>query len=83
MGRIVSESAALLFTAGSGVILPKGVFSHLFDSGGSLTIQLYLEMSKANYDNAFVIALILVVIVLLLNMSAKWLSRKFDVSRVR
>ena len=83
MGRIVSESAALLFTAGSGVILPKGIFSHLFDSGGSLTIQLYLEMSKANYDNAFVIALILVVIVLLLNMSAKWLSRKFDVSRVR
>ncbi|MFV0393363.1 MAG: phosphate ABC transporter permease PstA [Coprobacillaceae bacterium] len=83
MGRIVSESAALLFTAGSGVILPKGLFSHLFNSGGTLTIQLYLEMSKANYDKAFVIALILVIIVLILNMIAKWLSKKFDVDRVR
>lgn len=83
MGRIVSESAALLFTAGSGIMLPKGIFSHLFDSGGSLTIQLYLEMSKANYDKAFVIGLILVIIVLLLNMLAKWLSKKFDVNRVK
>lgn len=82
MGRIVSESAALLFTAGSGIILPKGVFSHLFNSGGTLTIQLYLEMSKAHYEQAFVIALILVVIVLGLNMIAKWLSKKFDVNKV-
>ena len=81
MGRIVSESAALLFTAGSGVLLPKGLFNHIFDSGGTLTIQLYLEMSKANYEKAFVIALVLVVIVLLLNFIAKKLSKIFDVNR--
>lgn len=82
MGRIVAESAALLFTAGSLSILPTNVFSHLFSSGATLTIQLYLEMAKANYESVFVIALILVVIVLLLNFTAKWISKKFDVNKV-
>ena len=82
MGRIVAESAALLVTAGSLIILPTNVFSHLFSSGATLTIQLYLEMAKANYESAFVIALILVVIVLLLNFTAKWISKKFDVNKV-
>lgn len=82
MGRIVAESAALLFTAGSLDSLPKNIFTHLFSSGGTLTIQLYLEMAKANYDVAFVIALILIVIVLVLNFTAKWISKKFDVNKV-
>lgn len=82
MGRIVAESAALLFTAGSGYFLPKGIFSHFFSSGGTLTIQLYLEMSKAHYENAFVIALILIVLVLLMNFLAKFITKKFDVNRV-
>lgn len=81
MGRIVAESAALLFTAGSLSALPKNVITHLFTSGGTLTIQLYLEMAKANYDVAFVIALILVVVVLILNLTAKWISKKFDVNK--
>ena len=82
MGRIIAESAALLFTAGSGYYLPKGFFSHFFSTGGTLTIQLYLEMSKANYDKAFFIALILVVLVLALNFLAKWITKKFDVNKV-
>lgn len=81
MGRIVAESAALLFTAGSLAVLPKDLFGHLLSSGGTLTIQLYLEMAKAHYDQAFVIALILIVIVLCLNFIAKWISRKFDVNK--
>lgn len=82
MGRIVAESAALLFTAGSLSILPTNVFSHLFSSGATLTIQLYLEMAKANYESAFVIALVLIAIVLGLNMLAKFITSKFDVSKV-
>lgn len=82
MGRIVAESAALLFTAGSVSNLPQNVLTHILSSGGTLTIQLYLEMAKANYDVAFVIALVLVVIVLLLNLTAKWISKKFDVNKV-
>ena len=75
MGRIVAESA------GSVAILPTNIFGHLLSSGGTLTIQLYLEMAKGNYEVSFVIALVLVVIVLGLNMLAKWISRKFDVNK--
>lgn len=81
IGRIVAESAALLFTAGSMAFLPKNLFEHLFSSGGTLTIQLYLEMAKAHYDQAFVIAFILVVIVLVLNLVVKLLTKKFDVNK--
>ena len=83
MGRIVAESAALLFTAGSVSVLPKNIFTHLTSSGATLTIQLYLEMAKANYETAFVIALVLIVIVLLLNFLAKLISSKTDVNKVK
>ena len=82
VGRIVGESAALLFTAGSGSLLPKtiGRFLHkVFQSGGTLTIQLYLCMQKAQYDEAFGIALVLLVFVLIINMLTKYLSKKFNV----
>ena len=82
MGRIVAESAALLFTAGSVSVLPKNIFTHLSSSGATLTIKLDLEMAKANYESAFVIALVLIVIVLGLNMLAKLITNKFDVNRV-
>lgn len=84
VGRIVGESAALLFTAGSGYFLPKGgsgVFTKVLEPGGTLTIQLYLCMAKGQYDNAFGIALVLLVIVFLINFLTKYLSRRFDVSK--
>lgn len=81
IGRIVAESAALLFTAGSMAFLPKSVLGHLFSSGGTLTIQLYLEMAKAHYDQAFVIAFILIVIVLILNLLVKWLTKRFNINK--
>lgn len=86
VGRIVGESAALLFTAGSGYLLPKGgagIFNKVMESGGTLTIQLYLSMSKAQYEVAFGIAVVLIIIVLLINFLTKYLAKKLDVSRVR
>lgn len=68
IGRIVGESAALLFTAGSGFQLPKNLFGKLFESSGTLTIQLYLSMQKAKYDQAFGIAVVLLIIVLGINL---------------
>lgn len=86
IGRIVGESAALLFTAGSSALLPKagikGLFEKAFNPGGTLTIQLYLSMSKAEYDVAFGIAVVLLVIVLLINFLTKFLARKFDVNSI-
>lgn len=76
IGRIVGESAALLFTAGSAYLLPKSLFSHVMTSGGTLTIQLYLSMSKADYTHAFGIALVLLVIVLGINALAKFAAAK-------
>ncbi|MCC8097776.1 MAG: phosphate ABC transporter permease PstA [Eubacterium sp.] len=71
IGRIVGESAALLFTAGSAYLLPKSFFGHIFTSAGTLTIQMYLSMSKAEYGQAFGIALILICVVLLINFLTK------------
>jgi len=76
IGRIVGESAALLFTAGSGFLLPKSLFGKLFESSGTLTIQLYLSMQDAKYDQAFGIAAVLLLIVLLMNLLARCLSRQ-------
>lgn len=84
IGRIVGESAALLFTAGSGYLLPKSGISFLkkiLESGGTLTIQLYLSMAKAEYSTAFGIATVLLVIVLVINWLTKVLSRRLDVTR--
>lgn len=76
IGRIVGESAALLFTAGSSHLLPTDFFSHIFQSGGTLTIQMYLSMSKAEYEQAFGIAFLLLGLVLLLNIITKLILRK-------
>lgn len=78
IGRIVGESAALLFTAGSAYLLPKSLFSHIFTPGGTLTIQLYLSMAKADYTNAFGIALVLLIIVLGINALAKFMAGKLS-----
>ena len=85
IGRIVGESAALLFTAGSGYLLPKagmGFLHKILESGGTLTIQLYLSMSKAQYDVAFGIAVVLLLIVLVINFLTKYLAKKLDVNRI-
>lgn len=82
IGRIVGESAALLFTSGSGFYLPKpgmGLVRKLFESGGTLTIELYLQMAKGKYDVSFAIACVLLILVLALNGLTKYLAGKFDV----
>ncbi|MBQ4536241.1 MAG: phosphate ABC transporter permease PstA [Lachnospiraceae bacterium] len=86
IGRIVGESAALLFTAGSGYLLPKagiGYLHKVMESGGTLTIQLYLSMAKAEYDVAFGIAVVLLVIVFVINRLTKYLAKKFDVNKIK
>lgn len=83
IGRIVGESAALLFTAGSGFQLPKNLFGKLFESSGTLTIQLYLSMQKAKYDQAFGIAVVLLIIVLGINLMTRFLTNRFDVTKLK
>lgn len=85
IGRIVGESAALMFTAGSGYLLPKtaaGFLQKILQPGGTMTVQLYLCMSKAQYDEAFGIAAVLLVIVFMINLTTKYLSKRFDVNSI-
>ena len=85
IGRIVGESAALLFTAGSAKLLPKGLMGLLnkpLQSGGTLTIQMYLSAtSEGDFETAFGIAVVLLVIVLAINLGTKALTKRFDVTR--
>ncbi|MDD5823716.1 MAG: phosphate ABC transporter permease PstA [Firmicutes bacterium] len=85
IGRIVGESAALLFTAGSAKLLPQGLAGLLnkpMQSGGTLTIQMYLSAtSEGDFDTAFGIAVVLLVIVLVINLGTKALTKHFDLTR--
>lgn len=81
IGRIVGESAALLFTSGSGYLLPRSVFSKIFESGGTLTIALYSAMSNGEYSTAFGIAAVLITLVLFVNVSAHAVTKKYDITR--
>lgn len=81
IGRIVGESAALLFTAGSAKLLPKGfegIFQKPFQSGGTLTIQMYLSAtSEGDFETAFGIAVVLLIIVLGINLGTKAITKTF------
>ncbi len=83
VGRIVGESAALLFTAGSAKTLPKtlsGLMPKVFQSGGTMTVQLYLSATiEGDFDTAFGIAVVLLVLVFLINFGTKRLAVKYDV----
>lgn len=85
IGRIVGESAALLFTAGSAKALPRtleALFPKIFQSGGTMTVQLYLSAtSEGDFDTAFGIAVVLLVLVFLINLGTKRLAAKYDVTR--
>ena len=72
VGRIVGESAALLFTAGVGTVIAKNVFAAFSRSGGTLSVALYMYVSeRGEFDVGYAIAAILMLLVLLINAAAK------------
>ncbi len=76
IGRIVGESAALLFTAGFGLVL-NDFFTALQSSSATLTVALYVYASERGETNvAFAIAVILMVLTLLLNFAANFAAKK-------
>lgn len=77
IGRIVGESAALLYTAGSVTNLPSNWLTHPTSSGATLTVQMYFAVSEGRYiEQGFGIALVLMVIVLLINGLTKVLANR-------
>ena len=78
VGRIVGESAALLFTAGFAHAL-NGFFEGLFTSGATLTVALYVYATEdGNFEVAFAIAAILMILTLLINLSATLVGKYFE-----
>ena len=79
IGRIVGESAALLFTAGMGMGLNdffRSVGDFFHASGSSLTVALYVyARERAEFDVAFAIAAILMILTLLINLAASLVGR--------
>ena len=77
IGRIVGESAALLYTAGNAGILSRSLLQALESSGGSLTVALYMySMERGEIEVGFAIASILMILTLVINLSAKFLGAK-------
>ena len=76
VGRIVGESAALLFTAGFGLVL-NDFFTALHSSSATLTVALYVYASERGETGvAFAIAAILMVLTFLINLAATVVGRK-------
>ncbi|MDD6679449.1 MAG: phosphate ABC transporter permease PstA [Firmicutes bacterium] len=76
VGRIVGESAALLFTAGFGLRL-QGFLNSLRTSSATLTVALYVYASEqGKIDVAFAIAVILMLLTLLINIAAGLAGKK-------
>lgn len=81
IGRILGESAALLFTAGFAHAL-NGIFEGLTSPGASLTVALYFyAKEQGKFGVAFAIAAILMILTLLINLSATLVSKHFAKKR--
>ena len=77
VGRIVGESAALLFTAGFAHAL-NNFKDALLSSGSTLTVALYVYATEdGNFEVAFAIAAILMILTLLINLSAMLIGKYY------
>ena len=73
IGRIVGETAALIYTAGTVAALPENVFS----SGRTLAVHMYVLASEGLYmKQAYATAVVLVVIVIAINWLSSRLARR-------
>ena len=81
VGRILGESAALLFTAGFAHAL-NGIFEGLKSPGATLTVALYVyAKEEGEFGVAFAIAAILMILTLLINLSATMVGKHFSKRR--
>ena len=77
VGRILGESAALLFTAGTAHAL-YSFFEGLGQSGATLTVALYFyAKEQGEFDVAFAIAAVLMLLTLCINLAAALVERHF------
>ncbi len=74
LGRSISETAAVMLTAGSALKLPQS----LFDSSRTLALHFYiLSREGISMSNAYATASVLVISILAINLCAYWLMQRF------
>ena len=77
VGRIVGESAALLFTAGAAEVIANGVLKAYTSNGATLSVLLYLRaFEDGDFDSAWAIGAVLLVLVLAINLAARLAKTK-------
>ena len=82
VGRILGETAALLYTAGFAHTLYNSLRSTLEGSGATLSVALYVyAKEQGEFDVAFAIAAILMALALLINLAAMLTGRYFKKRR--
>jgi phosphate transport system permease protein len=74
IGRVVGETAALMYTAGTIAQIP----SNLMNSGRTLSVHMYALLSEGLYiEQAYAAAVILMIVVLIINACSGWIAKKF------
>ena len=75
IGRIVGESAALIFTSGTNPVVPKSLFS----SASTLSVHLYTLLNEGRYtDQAYATALVLLIVVIIINALSSVVAKKLS-----
>lgn len=73
IGRVVGETAALMYTAGTIAKIPGS----LMDSGRTLAVHMYALLSEGLYmEQAYASAVILLIVVLLINACSGWVAKR-------
>lgn len=73
IGRVVGETAALMYTAGTIAKIPGS----LMDSGRTLAVHMYALLSEGLYmEQAYASAVILLIVVLLINACSSWVAKR-------
>ena len=75
IGRIVGETAALIYTAGAATKVAGG----LFESGRTLAVHMYsLSREGLHTDQTYATAVVLLIMVLLINGASGLIAKKFE-----
>lgn len=77
VGRIVGESAALLFTAGAAEVIASSITKAYASNGATLSVLLYLRaFEDGNFKSAWAIGAVLLVLVLAIDLAARLAKEK-------